>query len=260
MLVKGPRGKNFKIVCHGISSCVDAKVESYLANDVTGIFSGKDAGKGQRTQIHCGGGLCDLTFNGEAAGTDAKIFTNNALGFTCFGRYASCPSNYSPPCSGISESDCTESQVFNSVTCQCECPYTPEAASCGNAVLHKFNPLTCRCELDCPSNAPTESDCTAMGLLWRDCACVTTNHCCQTSIANYKMWAGYCWDETTEEGCNGEPNGRCIWNPTDCLSNSVMNGWSVAGGSGPGCKFRDEACTRNAVCCSGVCRVDGKCR
>ena len=209
--------------------------------------------------VNCGKGLCKMEFTGEASGVDAKINVQEAIGFNCIGRYASCPDNYSPPCLGVSASECTSDQFFNLVTCQCECPYNPDGTSCSNP-LKVFNPLTCSCELECPSNAPTEWDCYSMGLLWRDCACTSSNNCCRTAIPDYTLWRGYCWDETTEEGCHSEPNGRCVWNPGNCLPGVVMNSWSVSSGSGLQCKFRDEACTNNRDCCSEFCRVDGLCR
>jgi len=236
---------------------VDVMLDTELANEVKGIFSGKDAGKGALTAVNCGKGVCELEFTGEASGTDAKILTNNALGFNCIGRYAFCPDNYAPPCAGVSATDCTSAQFFNLVTCQCECPYNPDGTSCPNA-LQVFNPLTCRCELNCPSNAPTERECALKGLEWRDCACEGSNYCCRTSSSaiDYKLWAGYCWDETTEEGCNAEPNSRCVWSPNNCLPNPPVNTLNRK----KACKFNSEQCSRDRDCCSEFCRIDGTCR
>merc|ERR1712083_37304 len=216
----------------------------------------KDSCKGALTTLNCGTGLCEMDFTGEAAGTDAKVYTNQALGFQCVGRYVFCPDNYSPPCAG-SARDCTAAQFFSLVNCQCECPYNPDGTNCPNA-LQVFNHETCQCDFSCPANSPTERDCYIQGLEWRDCACEGSNYCCQTSSSSidYKLWAGYCWDEITEAGCNAEPNGRCTWSPNNCLPNPPVNTKDRKNA----CKFNNERCSKDKECCSEFCKVDGSCR
>ena len=100
---------------------------------------------------------------------------------------------------------------FNQEICQCECPYLPEASN-GCPGSQVFNKKTCKCELNCAPGTPTEAQCAAQGKVWRDCACFDSNYCCLTDPVQQdpKQWAGICWGETTEIGCNAEPNQRCI--------------------------------------------------
>lgn len=256
-VVEGPRGSDFELRCSGTASCGDALIGSGRARDVRIECSGKDSCKGAGSAVHCGAGLCALEFSGEAAGTDAAIHSNGALGFHCSGRYAQCPRNYEAPCSGIAEGDCSSAQFLNLATCRCECPYSPQGEQCPNA-LQRFNPLSCRCELECPPGTPTESECAAQGLEWRDCGCFGSNYCCRSGSAamDYRIWAGICWGETTEDGCGAVPNGRCEWRTADCLPNPPTNSLDRASG----CKFALQRCSKDKECCSEFCRVDGSCR
>jgi len=64
-----------------------------LAADVQYLCTGKDSCKGALTTTNCGTGFCEMEFTGESAGMDAKVYTNQALGFNCVGRYVFCPDN-----------------------------------------------------------------------------------------------------------------------------------------------------------------------
>jgi len=183
--------------------------------------------------------------------------TNLAIGFQCGGRYAPCPPNYVPKCPGIGAAACTSAQVFNEDTCQCECPYLPEAVMlCPQA--QAFDPRTCQCEMNCPWRTPTAAECESQGLVFRDCACYESNYCCLPDPVQQDplQWAGICWRETEKSVCEGVPNQRCIWNPDRCLNNPPRN---YLDPSKP-CSFHDTPCTMDSDCCSQNCLSNGLCK
>ena len=202
-VIVGPQQADFKLFCLGTASCVDAKIQSEQARDVLYECSGKDSCKGALTDVNCGSGICELLFVGESSGDSAIIHPNSALGFSCVGRYAPCPENYLAPCPSI---QCEANQSLNPSTCRCECSSNPSGVCPGN--YYVFDEQSCECV--CPLNAPSPQLCASMGKAWRDCSCYDSNHCCFTSVPEYKPWRGLCWNEITAAGCNAEPNGRCV--------------------------------------------------
>jgi len=256
-VVSGPIDRRFEMSCFGVASCGDVAVDSAMASDTLFVCSGKDSCKGAGTALNCGKALCSMLFSGESAGDSATISTNFAVGFSCEGRYAQCPPDFLAPCPAPGASACTAAQVFDPERCRCECPFVPEAGS-GCPGRQRFDSKSCRCEVDCAAGTPTEAQCAAQGLAFRDCACWDSNYCCLTNPVQPepKQWAGRCWGETLEVSCLAQPNQRCVWSPNECLQNPPRNGLDP---SRP-CSFADIPCARDSDCCSEFCRADGLCR
>jgi len=172
--------------------------------------------------------------------------------------------------------ECPGASKMNPATCQCECPFhSPTASDCSavGKVLRNCQcdcPIQCEgsgqiqsvntCACGCPFGTPTAAQCESGIVDEMACECAAplpSTFCCLTSVPGFAPWQGRCWDEQTEEGCNLEPNGRCVWesDPTKCLPNPPVNSLSDTP-----CLFRLDPCYDNTDCCSEVCKVDGTCR
>lgn len=124
-------------------------------------------------------------------------------------------------------------QIQSSSSCRCGCPFTtPDPSSCASGFIDELN---CQCAK--PIKPPT-------------------NYCCLTAEPGFLPWAGRCWGETDEISCSTVENGRCVWNPDQCLPDPPVNSLDPT----QGCRFRDDPCSSGADCCSEVCRVNGFCR
>lgn len=248
----GPHKADFTLLCDGTASCGDALVQSERSDTVLYRCAGKDSCKGAGTAVNCGEGLCNLVFSGEASGDSASISTNNALGFSCEGRYVKCPDNYEAPCTA-SAVGCTTAQIFNIATCACECDAKSMATECGPNEV--FDESLCGCRVQCAFGTPSEAECAAQGMAWRGCACVASNFCCLARFG-FTEWAGLCWGQSTSAGCEGVANQRCEWDVSACLPDPPVNSLR----RDRACLFVDAPCAVNEDCCSEYCRVDGTCR
>jgi len=204
---------------------------------------------------------------GKASGDAATINVNNALGFQCDGRYAPCPDNYLPPCPELEKAACKAPKVWDDTTCTCECLENPEVIRECSGQFDVFNVDTCKCELQCPKNAPTPDECALFGMEWRECTChevpqlapqAPNDYCCWANPAQQDpvMWAGVCWSKRNEGDCMAIPNFRCLWNPYQCLPNPPVNSLNPL----VPCKFNRERCLSFEDCCSEYCTASGYCR
>lgn len=173
--------------------------------------------------------------------------------------------------------ECGGSSILNPVTCQCECPsWAPKASDCLalNKVLRDCEcqcPIPCpgagqiqsssSCRCGCPFTTPDPSSCASGFIDELYCQCAKpikppTNYCCLTAEPGFLPWAGRCWGQTDEISCSAVENGRCLWNPDQCLPDPPVNSLDPT----QACRFRDDPCSSGADCCSEVCRVNGFCR
>lgn len=273
--IEAPRAADFVMICDGDSSCSDSKIAAERARDVALYCGGKDSCKGAATEIHCGSGLCTLSFLGEAAGDSATIRIGDAAGFHCDGRYAPCPDNFTPPCPAAERAECAAPRFYDEMSCECRCPENPDGLRVCGGPFQVFSLETCRCELRCPGYAPTEAECAAFGMLWSECSCHLATpslpapdrpaaapseaaNCCLANPAQPEpvQWAGTCWPKSSEAECAAVPNYRCLWNPWQCLPDPPVNSIDPA----TPCKFENERCGSFSECCSEICKSDGRCR
>lgn len=263
--IAGPQMHDFTLICHGEAACENAIVHAERSLEVSYHCQGVEACSGPNTVLNCGVGQCEMLFVGEVAGFLAQINTNQAEGFACAGRYASCPPDYQPP-TPCPEIACGGVQTQNPETCGCECANNPDEV-CPGPGRTDFDAATCQCV--CPAGTPTEAYCESMGMVWRDCACECPNecpagqiqnvfceceakHCCLTLKLDYTPWAGICWKETTEAGCDADPYRRCVWDERFCLPSPPFNSLDNT----RACKFVDEPCSQHADCCSEFCVIN----
>jgi len=171
----------------------------------------------------------------------------------------------SPPLGGCVGTNARRSKAlaqtslyFDYDLCRCECGLSV----CPG--MSSVDVTTCECV--CPL---TEGECAAVGqeLDATECACkektgaVTvasgggggggSTHCCLTMILDYTPWAGVCWKHTSEGSCDADAYRRCVWEPTHCLEEPVVNTLDVT----KPCSFTSAQCEVDADCCSEECMM-----
>jgi len=264
--ISAPVNNDFTMICHGETACSGAIVHAERAREVSYQCRGVEACSGANTVLSCGEGQCEMLFVGEVAGFLANLETNNAEGFSCYGTYANCPADYQP----CEPRECPGAQTQNTErggTCECECAQNPNGECTGDR-LTLFDADSCSCV--CPLDSPTVAQCEAQNKVWRECGCecagecgvglvqnawceCEAKHCCLTLKLDYTPWAGICWKETTESGCDADPYRRCVWDPAFCLPSPPFNSLDNT----RACKFANAVCTEHADCCSEFCVESG---
>lgn len=152
-------------------------------------------------------------------------------------------------------------QYFDMDLCRCACGLSVCAG------MSTVDANTCECV--CPL---TEKECATVGqtLDAMGCACKEktnvltmasggggggsgggSTHCCLTMILDYTPWAGVCWKHTSEDSCGADAYRRCVWEPTHCLEEPVMNTLDLT----KPCAFTSAQCEVDADCCSEECMV-----
>jgi len=239
-LIRGPVGHDFNLYCDGTASCTNVNVESALSSDVYYSCGGKDSCKGALTNVRCGSGLCAMDFSGEASGDSAKIHVGNAMGFSCTGRYVSCPDNFVPKTCSEPVGGCPGVQTFSSTTCQCECAGNVMGI-CGRNDLFDWDRCQCIPDGGGPVGGVIGGSIGGSG----NTASSGGAYCCLT---NEVIFRGECWQNRNEGACSGM-NGYfgCYWDSNNCLA------------AAPTCAFSNAQCKSNRDCCSEHCRLNGEC-
>eukprot|EP01084_Bolivina_argentea_P203140 347001_1 len=268
----GPKGASLTVHCKGMKACEGSTVINAMdSTDVTVVCQGGEACKGNM-EVNFGYGKAAVYCHGDPDSCEGAVFnllpdaaTIAGAGFSCTG--ARCPADAppsfsnggvpvprtpiivvpSPIPSGVVPSPIPPGVVPSPITPGVVPPFVPVVPI--PPVTVPIPPVTVPippATVPAPQTPQTpQTPAVVPGV----------EYCCLTSIANFKPWAGRCWDQTTEITCLAEPNGRCVWDVTACLPNPPVNSLKPTP-----CAFYEDICLEHSDCCSETCNPNGFCR